>query len=36
MRRTQRFARHASIVTTSRYMHTSDEALAQAVDELPC
>ena len=33
---TQRFARHASIVTTSRYTHTSDEALAQAVDDLPC
>jgi integrase/recombinase XerC len=36
IRLTQRFARHASIVTTSRYTHTSDEALAQAVDDLPC
>jgi integrase/recombinase XerC len=36
IRLTQRFARHASIVTTSRYTHTSDEALAQAVDALPC
>ncbi|HEU4409106.1 MAG TPA: tyrosine-type recombinase/integrase [Polyangiaceae bacterium] len=36
IRLTQRFARHASIVTTSRYTHTSDEALAQAVDSLPC
>lgn len=36
IRLTQRFARHASIVTTSHYTHTSDEALAQAVDDLPC
>jgi integrase/recombinase XerC len=36
IRLTQRFARHASIVTTSRYTHTSDEALARAVEKLPC
>ena len=33
---TQRFARHASVVTTSIYTHPSDEDLLRAVRDLPC
>jgi site-specific recombinase XerC len=33
---TQRFARHASVVTTSIYTHPSDEDLFRAVRDLPC
>jgi len=36
IRLTQRFARHKSILTTSRYAHPSDEDLVQAVKDLPC
>jgi site-specific recombinase XerD len=32
----QRFARHKSIVTTSIYLHPSDEDLVRTVCELPC
>ena len=36
IRLTQKFARHRSIVTTTRYTHVSDEQLAQSVQDLPC
>lgn len=36
IRVTQKFARHASVVTTSIYTHPSDEDLFRAVRDLPC
>lgn len=36
MRLTQRFARHASVNTTTIYTHPSDEELERAVQELIC
>ena len=36
IRLVQRFARHASITTTMRYAHPSDEDLVQAVEGLLC
>jgi site-specific recombinase XerD len=36
IRLAQRFARHRSITSTQIYTHPSDEALTQAVQELPC
>lgn len=36
IRLTQRFARHASVLTTSIYAHPSDEDLLREVRDLPC
>lgn len=36
IRTTQRFARHASILSTMLYTHPTDDELARAVQELPC
>ena len=36
IRITQRFARHASIMTTAIYTHPSDEDLIRSVRDLPC
>jgi site-specific recombinase XerC len=36
IRLTQRFARHASVVTTSIYAHPTDENLVRAVRDLAC
>jgi integrase/recombinase XerC len=36
IRLTQRFARHRSVLTTTRYTHPSDDELVRAVQELPC
>ena len=36
LRLVQRFARHASITSTMRYAHPSDEDLVRAVQDLPC
>ena len=36
VRLVQRFARHASLTTTMRYTHASDEDLARAVQQLTC
>lgn len=36
IRLTQRFARHASVLTTSIYAHPSDEDLLRAVRDMPC
>lgn len=36
IRLTQRFARHKSILTTSKYAHPSDDDLLRSVRDLPC
>jgi site-specific recombinase XerD len=36
IRLTQRFARHASITSTMRYTHPTDEDLVRSVQDLPC
>jgi len=36
LRLVQRFARHASITSTMRYAHPSDEDLVRAIQDLPC
>ena len=36
IRLAQRFARHKSITSTQIYTHPSDEALFEALDDLPC
>lgn len=36
IRLTQKFARHGSIITTTRYTHVCDEEFARSVQDLPC